>query len=205
MTDDAIDYFRIAKSQSFYRALGYKSIETPWLVSEAAVQATLPTDSRSLGVFRFDEEEKQTPFGSLVASGEQGFIQMMMDGKLQPGRYQTTTPCFRDEKSYNTLTRFSFLKVELIWYMPDDSRLAYETVLNNAVNCFFEISDLEDFEAVPTEDGYDLTYKGIELGSYGVRQMDSHIWVYGTGLAEPRFSTATRRPQEAAISDSISA
>lgn len=45
-----------------------------------------------------------------------------------------------------------------------------------------------------TEDGYDinLTVDGeiIELGSYGIRHHKSVLWAYGTGVAEPRFSSA---------------
>jgi hypothetical protein len=31
-------------------------------------------------------------------------------------------------------------------------------------------------------------YNGFELGSYGVRQYHDITWIYGTGIAEPRFS-----------------
>lgn len=41
---------------------------------------------------------------------------------------------------------------------------------------------------VGTTDGYDITYKGIELGSYGMRKCEFLEWVYGTGCAEPRLS-----------------
>lgn len=35
-----------------------------------------------------------------------------------------------------------------------------------------------------------LTDRTIELGSYGVRRAFFGTWVYGTGIAEPRFSKA---------------
>lgn len=34
----------------------------------------------------------------------------------------------------------------------------------------------------------DIVFRGIELGSYGIREHKYLKWVYGTGLAEPRFS-----------------
>jgi len=37
--------------------------------------------------------------------------------------------------------------------------------------------------------GWDLNLYGQEIGSYGIRKLGGHHWVYGTGLAEPRFST----------------
>jgi aspartyl-tRNA synthetase len=182
--DDSINYQRLATAQTFYRALGYRNIDTPWLVSPQAIVATLPPNSRAV----------ESNFGCFVGSGEQGFIQLMLDGTLEPGRYQTTTPCARDEQEYTELSRKTFMKLELIHYLPEDARAAYEKVLNEAIACFFEISNVDTFEAVPTNDGFDITLNGIEIGSYGVRQMDKHVWVYGTGLAEPRFSLALSAP-----------
>jgi hypothetical protein len=42
----------------------------------------------------------------------------------------------------------------------------------------------------PTDDCMDLTINGIEVGSYGKREFKNIKWIYGTGLAEPRFSIA---------------
>jgi len=130
----------------------------------------------------------------------------MIRNLMKPGKYQTTTPCFRDEKEYNELTRVAFFKTELIWYKPEDTRAAFEMVLNNALACFFEISDVETFEAVETAEGYDIYCDGVELGSYGVREMKEygHVWVYGTGLAEPRFSILMRRIAKAHKVSSVS-
>ncbi len=38
--------------------------------------------------------------------------------------------------------------------------------------------------------GYDLTIDGHEVGSYGERVVGNHRWVYGTGIADPRFTYA---------------
>jgi len=35
---------------------------------------------------------------------------------------------------------------------------------------------------------YDITYKDIELGSYGIRHCEFLDWIFGTGCAEPRLS-----------------
>jgi hypothetical protein len=43
---------------------------------------------------------------------------------------------------------------------------------------------------VTTEDGLDVEIGGIEVGSYGTRLHEGFSWNYGTGLAEPRFSSA---------------
>jgi hypothetical protein len=44
-----------------------------------------------------------------------------------------------------------------------------------------------------TDIGWDLTLGGEEIGSYGYRTFEGHQWVYGTGLAEPRFTTLVKR------------
>jgi hypothetical protein len=32
----------------------------------------------------------------------------------------------------------------------------------------------------------------IEIGSYGMREYENFKWIYGTGMAEPRFSKARK-------------
>ena len=186
MKNYPINYGRLANAQLFYLGRGYQNVETPWLVSARAVGATLPPECQPY----------TTSFGVLVGSGEQGFLQCMLDGVLNPGKSQTTTPCFRDEKILTEMCRQTFVKLELIWYQPEDPQAAYSTVINDALACFFEIADIGACDVVRTEQGVDIFYSGIELGSYGVRQMGGHVWVYGTGLAEPRFSLAIRPNQD---------
>lgn len=182
LTEDPISYEHIGKAQSYYRALGYRNLAAPWLVSPLAIQPTLPEGARMF----------PTPAGVLVGSAEQSFIELMQNGVMPVGRFQATTPCFRSENEYNELTRLYFVKTELIWYMPEDVNLGLDTLLNHAFSCFFELSDVDTFEQVQTAEGFDIYFNGIELGSYGVRKMKEHLWVYGTGLAEPRFSIAMR-------------
>ena len=188
MKADHINYNRVAQAQLFYKALGYANVEAPWLVSPQAVIATLPQGKK---VF-------QSNFGCSVGSAEQSFIQMMLDGEMEPGRYQATGPCYRDEDKYDDLTRMTFLKTELIWYNPQVEGVepleAYEQVFNHALQCFFHISDCDKFSVVKTEEGVDIYCNGVELGSYGIRKIgDQHIWVYGTGLAEPRFTLVAQK------------
>jgi hypothetical protein len=78
----------------------------------------------------------------------------------------------------------------LVWYKPDDVRVAYQQMVNDVMACYFEISDAETFDAAQTEDGVDLRFNGIVVASFGVRKMNDHVWVYGTGLVEPLFTTA---------------
>ena len=131
MLTDRINYNRIAEAQTFYKGRGYQNIETPWLVSPQAIRATLPLGKTMMETIR----------GVLVESGEQGFIQQMMDGVMEPGMYQTATPCFQDAAEYQSQyfmgsdeSRPYFYQIELIAYRPDDVRVAYEKMINDAMD-----------------------------------------------------------------------
>lgn len=52
---------------------------------------------------------------------------------------------------------------------------------------------LKDSKIVKTDIGYDIMYDDIELGSYGIRECSFLRWIYGTGCAEPRLSTAIHK------------
>lgn len=162
-------------AEAHYNHNGYQVMDVPWIVSNEVTRVTLPTDRQAIS----------TKLGDLVGSGEQGFIDLMMKNMLPLGAYQTITPCFRDEPKLSTLTRNYFWKLELIihyidqcsvWPMID---LAYE-YFSKWIKC----------EVIETHEGFDIvTIDGnVELGSYGRRTWQQHKWVFGTGLAEPRFS-----------------
>lgn len=53
---------------------------------------------------------------------------------------------------------------------------------------FFESELQTTIDLVETKEGFDLEYKGIELGSYGIRSCEYLTWIYATGCAEPRMS-----------------
>lgn len=40
---------------------------------------------------------------------------------------------------------------------------------------------------------YDIEYKGVELGSYGIRECSFLKWIYGTGIAENRTSNLLKQ------------
>lgn len=175
----------------FYKKLGYQEIEVPWIVGPKAMAATIPADRRAMDVLEH---------GSLVASGEQSFIQMWLDEKLPDGKYCCCTPCFRDEPVVTDLSRLYFMKVELIevgtfyyWHVEDMLCEALE----------FHREHIPDVRFENTEFGHDLFSGDVELGSYGSRQRQfmSHggrvmKWVYGTGCAEPRFSYCKNRHKQ---------
>lgn len=185
----SIRYDYLAAAQAEYRRLGYKPIEVPWCVSERADAVTRPAHVEGI----------KTKFGNLVGSAEQSFIQMMLDGQLTEGLYQTITPCFRDESEIDPFHQRMFMKLELIRVVRNNDMAAGHLdamILNARTTLGENTRGSGKIGAMPnivqTDSGFDLCMPktGIEIGSYGWREYDGHRWVYGTGLAEPRYSTA---------------
>lgn len=178
-----IDYSLIAKSIDFYESFGFKRIETPWTVTEAVCNITKPPEAKA---FKLTEKNKV-----LVGSAEQGFLYLYLKGFLPKGQFQSCGPCFRDESFDNWHTKY-FIKNELI-KTDDTSKSSLDIVIDNALD-FFESVIREKCQVIKTFDNYffcesyDITYNGIELGSYGIRKCDYLKWIYGTALAEPRTS-----------------
>jgi hypothetical protein len=172
---DTVNYDIISRAIKYYENLGYNYINVPWSVSYNAIKITSPEKSK---IFCYDKDKSL----NLVASGEQSFIQLLLDNNIKKGKYQCVTPCFRDDKidEYHSHT---FMKVELIDIGNENS------IIDDAYN-FFNTYICKGITIENTKIGQDLFYKGIELGSYGYRTIDNENiqWNYGTGVAEPRFS-----------------
>lgn len=185
-----IDYALIGRAVDYYKAKGYQYIEVPWLIARrVSVEFTAPPGARLF----------ETWAGWLVASGEQSFADMRLIGNLPDGRHCCVTPCFRDEPVHDHLHRRYFLKLELIEIFSPDN-------VPNTLDIRLDIMRLEaeefmrsngvpvQYQSYRDKDGhlaYDLLSPGgIELGSYGRREHLGATWLYGTGVAEPRFSIA---------------
>jgi hypothetical protein len=178
-----IDYGILSSSVSFYNKKGFTRIESPWTVSDAASAITRP---EGLEPYKLEHNGK-----CLVASGEQSFLYLMIKGFLPEGRYQTITPCFRDE-SFDTMHTKYFMKNELIiTYDVNVTRI--DELANLALEFYRRY--LPGSRIVPMSSydpgGYsmDIMYNEYELGSYGMREHKNLSWIYGTGVAEPRLST----------------
>jgi hypothetical protein len=171
-----IDYNLISRSIEFYEKKGFNRIEAPWTVTEYIDGITKPEGRTS---FQLKHNNK-----CLVASGEQSFLYLYLKDFLPKGQFQTTTPCFRFESFDYTHTKY-FIKNELI-KTDVVNPLELEKIVNT---CFdFFIQYIPEIEVVKTEIGFDIEYKGNELGSYGIRENEYLKWIYATGCAEPRLS-----------------
>lgn len=173
-----INYQNLADSVVFYENNGFKRIETPWLVPPCIDNITKPSNKNHYMLKHNDK--------CLVASGEQSFLYLYMKGFLPKGKFQTITPCFRDERYDMTHGKY-FMKNELI-ITDDISEPSLNLVMRTAFDFFSQKLDKSYLKIEQTEQGYDITYKNIELGSYGIRECEFLRWIYATGCAEPRLS-----------------
>lgn len=181
-TPACIDWQRVARAIAHYTAIGYQYVEAPWIVGEEALAATLPPGRTGL----------RTQDGPLVGSAEQSFLQLMLDGQLCAGRYVAASPCFRDDE-IDELHQRTFFKVELIWVLAaGQSAVLVDQTVRDATDFFCQIAPAGSLAQLKVDAGVDIELGGVEIGSYGCRQYRGHRWVYGTGLAEPRFSVARK-------------
>ena len=180
-----IDYSILAKSQEFYTLKGFHGVEAPWTVTPAVSEITKPKDKKE--EFFIPSKNKV-----LVASGEQGFLYLYLKGFLPKGKYFTITPCFRDEVFDFLHTKY-FMKTELIV-----TENVCEEELKKLIDVAFEFFSLylpkdnlsiyKSLDSDSTDIFYTDENNAFELGSYGIRNCNYLTWIYGTGVAEPRFS-----------------
>lgn len=159
-----------------YSQMGYKLIEVPWLVDEETIKVTLPSKCKPFTVNGCGS------LNQLVGSAEQSFIYLALQGKLTDGKYMALTPCFRDDE-VDELHHKYFMKLELI----DLGGRFYNNMIRDAKEVLSKFT-FKEIKHISTSEGSDLTIDNIEIGSYGIRSYKNIQWVYGTGLAEPRFS-----------------
>lgn len=171
-----IDYKILANSIDYYETNGFKRVEIPWTVSEGVNNITKPKDSIN---FQFKHNNK-----CLVASGEQSFLYLYLKEFLPKGTYQGVSPCYRYE-AFDFLHTKYFIKNELI-----KTDVINQDELNKIIEiCLkFYKQYIPDASVTKTEIGFDIEYKGYELGSYGIRECEFLKWIYATGCAEPRLS-----------------
>lgn len=167
-----------ADAQDHYEDRGYRDVAVPWVISREAMDATLPTDKVPYGTFG----------GYLVGSAEQSFIDMLLAGE-ELGRVQGFSPCFRDE-THDELHSPYFLKLELFDGLMPPTEESVLGMLGEARE-FFE-RYLPTVISREGEESFDILAadSGMELGSYGIRRIPGHSWIYGTGVALPRLQQA---------------
>jgi len=194
-------YNHLLKAVEYYAKCGFEYVNVPWTVSREAILMTRPPhvlgepfSYNSGGVDHYP-----------VASAEQSFLQMAMDNwkvNVRPvGSLCALTPCFRNEPVIDDLHQPYFMKVELIsWDQTsheDLTKMIAHARLLFEENLWVDCVPNTDPDPIGIE-AYDLvtSHTGIELGSYGIREHPKvGRWLYGTGLAEPRYTYAIEKEE----------
>ncbi len=166
-----IDWKLLSEAVMFYECFQYTSVEVPWRVDPAIIRVT------------HGDPINESDGLALIGSAEQGFIAIR--DKLTPGKYMSVSPCFRTDV-VDDLHQSDFMKIEL--YRTDEC--SDEALVGMIDDAFMMMERDIDCQIVETHEGFDIMAHAIELGSYGRRQHGDHVWLYGTGLALPRFSQA---------------
>lgn len=184
---------RMMNSIAEFERKDFIYVDAPWLVQQKVSVATKPFWARPI---QHHVAALNHTF-QIVASAEQSFLQMRyelaQEGNTPTGRWQSMTPCFRDETEIDAQHRIGFMKLELIDWNPCSLDSMIEAALANFqqyVDCRVILNvELLCFDIVSDKGN-------IELGSYGRRKAkikdQEFEWVYGTGLAEPRLTVALR-------------
>lgn len=181
-----IDWILLAKAVDYYNNHDYYQIETPFAIPEFYHFYTKPHHDQTFvlkdGLFKSHVHE-------LVGSAEQGFIYLLVNNKLDVSKKLfSVTPCFRYD-NYDKLHQPWFMKLELFHYSSHEQDL---TNMIDTVKKFYEMHSELPVNIVQTsEKSFDLEINNIEVGSYGFRHIENHTFIYGTGLALPRFSITT--------------
>jgi len=176
-----IDYQLINDCENWWRDKGFTKVQVPWTVTQQIMEITCPEDVTPL---KLEHEDGKC----LIGSGEQGFLYQLSKGYLPWGKYVTTTPCFRQE-SHDVLHQKNFMKTELI-IVGNTLNSVLEKMVEDAMEFFELVWDGVELETLKTSGtSIDIIGPlGVELGSYGIRHHRHLSWIYGTGIAEPRFS-----------------
>jgi hypothetical protein len=180
-----VDWNLISKSVNYYVNRGFQYQETSWIVPRSTSLITCPSVDN---IFPTMHDQ------SLVGSAEQGFLQLVLDGQLPTDKaFVSAGPCFRNEM-VDRYHQHQFFKVELFLHSLDQETAAAsaKNFLNQAYG-FMVLHSNTQPNIVDEGFGWDININGIEVGSYGYRyQEELGFWAYGTGLAEPRFSLASK-------------
>ncbi|UTU07820.1 hypothetical protein CcrC1_gp134 [Caulobacter phage C1] len=190
---DVASWKRLSQAIEFYTARGYTYVDAPWAVRRPVMDMTCP------------RPDLASPLGEkfLVGSAEQSFLDLEID-VLGKGRFVALTPCFRvADEGRSPLHDGYFMKVELYANLTENRGRVLNRMIDDAMTCFrsFGAGDLDVYNTFEQDAKLtrDIVMRGVEIGSYGMRTRrhpvldEDHTWVYGTGLAEPRFSRALQR------------
>lgn len=177
--------WKLLHEASHYYSSFFTYQETPYLIPKEYSTYTKPHCDESYilnqGLFKTQPHE-------LVGSAEQGFIYLLLQNKLSSDKLYSISPCFRTEEYDNTHQPW-FIKLEL--FHISDKKSDLEDMINKAM-IFFKNYYCPIILEKTADNSFDLLINDIEIGSYGMRKIENTSFIYGTGLALPRFEIAIK-------------
>lgn len=169
----------LADAIDFYTARGFTYMDVPWLTTYELMNVTKPVEKLNDRTYILESGLE------MIASAEQGFITLLHEGLMPPGRFISCSPCFRNEPKFDEIHHPYFMKVEL--YSSNVSPEELEYIISTSEQ-WFRTFGLDTTRVQIDNNQIDLEAKHIELGSYGIRNTHGYHFIYGTGHAEPRAS-----------------
>lgn len=191
-----VNWSLLGQAVEHYSGIGYQQVETPWAIPATYMDSTKPHYNKT---FEMNQGHFENQPHELVGSAEQGFVYMKARMMLPSdgARFMSVSPCFRVE-NFDSLHLPWFMKLELFEDTTDPVRL--ELMLIDCIHVFKSLlgrfGEKENkIEVVKIGETYDIELNGIEIGSYGFRRHfdRKEDYLYGTGLALPRFTQARRK------------
>lgn len=184
---ELIDWQLLSQANSFYKNYGFIQVETPFAIPNYYHSFTKPHNNQS---FVLDKDMFSNEPHELVGSAEQGFIYLLLNDLISNNKLQSITPCFRFD-DYDQFHQPWFLKLEL-FHLSENIDDLFDLI--SLSKKFFETHTLSPVNIINTgENMYYLEINNIEIGSYGFRHINNLTFIYGTGLALPRFSLANKK------------
>ncbi len=183
-----IDYQKIASAISHYKALGFTPVDVHQGVATYIDDLTRSKKLDQINLSWY-------PDLNLISSTEQGVLEMLYNDTLTPGLYQATAMCFKNQEGVKLLDEWSFLTTQLIDNTiqnasDKDCNEALRRMLRTAHALFLNYHP--DCRIVNFDNKYKIMLGSIALGTYGIRNLPLAKYVYGTGISEPRLTTAIK-------------
>src|SRR5690606_4048777 len=94
----------LSQIQKKYYNKGYKPINIPWIVSKEAYYSINPNESFNL---KLNDDY-------IITSAEQGFAQLLIDGKINNGKYSAVFSSYKKEVIQNDFCIPYSMKLDLI-------------------------------------------------------------------------------------------
>ena len=206
---EPVSYANIGITEYTLTQLDFTRLNVPWVVSRGSSLATAPDEVSINTISGYTNDHNN---GDLVGSAEQSFIELMNADILVPGnKYFSTTPCFRNEVEEDEFHLPYFMKTELFAFfetsveahacLKDFIEVA-DGIMKGLIPSFTGVDENLKPSIVPIHKSeyhhgitiqVDIHINHIEVGSYGVRKIGEDCYVvFGTGIAEPRFSQAVK-------------